>query len=404
MTERALLQVSHPDLMLQRVGGLSVLERQLWTMHRAGLKQVWIGAARPADFARLRLPPGLGIIWSKSPVAAELDCDPPYLALSGDHFLRVETLRYIAQADYPAPVALEDTSGTSVVQVLPSRQERAGSAQRQQLPPGTTCRLERPVATSPALPWLLALGIKSQDGFMARNFDRSLSLAVSRLLLDSFVTPNMMTVASSLIGLCGAAFFLVPTHSMRLSGALLVWLHSVLDGCDGELARIRFQESPLGADLDFWGDNIVHLALFGCLAWGFYKADQSVLPLALGVASAVGTLGSAILNYRERLERRRHPTAKAARAYGIVPALTRIQHILAARDFIYLLVLLAFLDRLYEFMWATAVGSLLFFFMMVYLGRKHDEQANQPHPPREGEAGDSASGHGRGQQHLHSRS
>ena len=407
MTERVLLLVPHPALLSQRAGGLTVLERQLWTLTRAGLKKVWVGAAKPASLAGLRLPPDLEVIWSGSDAAAMTTCEPPYLAVSGDHFIRVDTLRYIAEAQYPAPVALEDAAGVAVVQAVPVRDDHATTVSRQPLPARSTVRLEAPVAHSPALPWLLAVGIKPQDGFMARNFDRYISLAASRLLLDTFVSPNMMTIASSLIGVAGAACFLIPTHAWRLGGALLVWLHSVLDGCDGELARIRFQESPLGADIDFWGDNVVHLALFFCIAWGFYRADQDAWPLVAAAAASVGTLGSAIMNYRGRLERRRNPAAAAAaavqaQATGVVPTLTKIENMLAARDFIYLLVLLAYLNRLYEFMWATAVGSLLFFFMSLYLGGKKSEQVHQPDPPREGQTGSSAPGNGSGHQHLYS--
>ena len=408
MTERALLLVPHPALMLLRAGGMTVVERQLWTLHRAGIKTVWVGAAQPSTSRPLRLPPGLDIRWSGSGAGAELSCEPPYLAVSGDHFLRVETLKYIVQQRYPVAVALEDATGVAVVQAVPARSDRAASLPRQPLPKGSTVYLEAPLTQGPVTAWLLALGGKPADGFMAKNFDRYVSLAASRLLLDTGVTPNMMTVASSLLGLVGAACFLIPTHNWRLLGAVLVLLHSVLDGCDGELARIRFQESNLGADIDFWGDNLVHLALFSCMALGFYRADRTIWPLIAAAAACVGTLGSAVMNYRERLAKRRDPAVAAAleaqaKASGVVPTLTKIENMLAARDFIYLLVALAYFDRLYEFMWASAVGSMLFFAMMLYLGGKHSEQIGQD-PPREGQTGGPAPGNGSGHQHLYSRS
>jgi len=399
MTDNAVLLVARPQLLLETVGGITVIERQLITAQRAGIKRLWIGASRPDEgtLARLRLPEGIELNWSQREASRE--CPTPYLLLSGDHFIRIETLRYVVSAAYRSHVTLDDESGTAVVQVVPYRTDEVPVRQRQPIPRGASVYLDMPVSSGPALSWLLATGTKSQDGFMARNFDRYISLSISRLLLDTKVTPNMMTVISSLIGLIGAAFFLLPNYASRLTGAALVWLHSVLDGCDGELARLRFQESPLGGVLDFWGDNLVHIALFACMAWGFYVADKNIFPLLAGAACIVGTLGSAVLVYRERAGRAGHAPAPAD---PIQSTLTKIENMLAARDFIYVLLVLAYFEKLYEFMWMTAVGSLLFFGMMLYLRGNDNEQTSQPHPSREGKTGDPSAGDGGGHQHIYS--
>ncbi len=92
---------------------------------------------------------------------------------------------------------------------------------------------------------------------MARVFDRNISLAVTRQILDTWIKPNHMTIFSSWIGITGAAQFFYSTRHHELAGAFLIWLHTVLDGCDGEMARLTFRESRWGAWLDFWGDNLV---------------------------------------------------------------------------------------------------------------------------------------------------
>ena len=59
------------------------------------------------------------------------------------------------------------------------------------------------------------------------------------------------------------AFFPVsPPVAGRRSGRCCSCAHSILDGCDGELARLKFQESRWGGILDFWGDNVVHSVIF----------------------------------------------------------------------------------------------------------------------------------------------
>ncbi len=52
--------------------------------------------------------------------------------------------------------------------------------------------------------WLLRSLIKQSEGFMSRHFERHISLAITRRLAVTSVTPNAMTVASLAIGLAGA--------------------------------------------------------------------------------------------------------------------------------------------------------------------------------------------------------
>jgi phosphatidylglycerophosphate synthase len=389
--ERAILWVAHPALVSARIGGMSVLERQLFTASRAGIKNLWIGMHQPDAEALedLRLPDGLTVNWVPKGAAALNECEPPYLGLSADHFVRVETLAHIARQRYPESVSFADASGLGVVSVVSRRDDSAVIRVKQALPEGSYRRLEAPLASDETVSWLMAAGPKSQDGFMARHFDRHISLSVSRRLLDTSVTPNLMTVFSTLLGLLGASLFLGSSRAWYVPGALLVWLHSVLDGCDGELARVRFQESAFGSDLDFWGDNVVHLALFSALGWGFWRTGNGVHTLVLAAVADLGVIASAWTAWQHRRKRRAASAVPVAEAgvtdetsgTGFESRLARLENSLAQRDFIYLLVVLALVDCVYEFLWAAAIGGLLYFAIMLYLRRINDhEQARQPHP------------------------
>ena len=203
-----------------------------------------------------------------------------------------------------------------------------------------------------ALDWLLRSLIKDTEGFMSRHVERRISLAITRRLVGTRVTPNAMTLVSLTIGLFGAPFFLSAEPLQQLLGGLLFLTHSILDGCDGELARLKFQESPTGARLDFWGDNLVHVAVFGCMAVGWSLAAGSLWPLLLGTLAITGTAASAYLVAH------RDGAATAAGPSG------RLADAVANRDFIYLVILLACFGRAHWFLVPVVLGTPIFMMLV----------------------------------------
>jgi len=213
-----------------------------------------------------------------------------------------------------------------------------------------------PLAGSEDVPranrWLFRGLIKQSEGFMSRHVERPISLAITRLLLGTRITPNVMTLVSLSIGLGSATFFLSSDATWQLTGALLFLTHSILDGCDGELARLTFQETKTGAMLDFWGDNIVHVAVFGCMAVGWSLERQSAWPLVAGGVACASTLGVASLLSGKTM---RDETGAAD------PTLAgRLVEALGHRDFIYLVIVLAAFGKAAWFLTATAVGTPIF--------------------------------------------
>lgn len=210
--------------------------------------------------------------------------------------------------------------------------------------------------------------VKDTDGFMARHFDRRISLPISRRLASTSVTPSQVTLLSIAIGLCGAPFFLSAHWSWQTVGALLLLLHSIVDGCDGELARLKFQESRYGGLLDFWGDNVVQAAIFACIAAGWALSAAATWPLWLGAAAIIGTLGSAgVVHWRQlRVKDGSSPvftsvsTAPDDRFVRLLDAASR-------RDFIYFVVVLALFGKSSWFLLLASVGAPLFVFLLVVL-------------------------------------
>jgi phosphatidylglycerophosphate synthase len=196
--------------------------------------------------------------------------------------------------------------------------------------------------------WLLRSLIKDTEGFMSRHFERRVSLAITRRLVSTPITPNAMTLVSLAVGLIGAPFFLSVDPLLQVAGGLLFLIHSILDGCDGELARLKFLESSTGARLDFWGDNLVHVAVFACMAVGWSLATDAGWPLVLGALAVAGTASAALLVSRQ-----------SATASG-----TRLAEAVANRDFIYLVVLLACFGKAHWFLIPVALGTPIFMMLV----------------------------------------
>jgi phosphatidylglycerophosphate synthase len=229
---------------------------------------------------------------------------------------------------------------------------------------------------------LLRALVKDTDGFMAKHVERPISLAISRRLAATPVTPNQMTLISVTIGLMGAPFFLSAQPLWQTLGALLFLAHSILDGCDGELARLKFKESRWGGILDFWGDNVVHSAIFACMATGWSQANGQVWPLFLGAAAVMGTLGSAGFVYWRVMR----PKTGSGPLYTSVAAepgkhFAQTLDALSRRDFIYLVIAMALFGRVDWFLLLTAVGAPIFLFLLVFLAAR--ERATQAAGPNE---------------------
>ena len=168
--------------------------------------------------------------------------------------------------------------------------------------------------------WRLLRGlVKDTDGFMARNVERPISLRIARRFASTAITPNQITLLSVGIGLCGALFFLSAHWFWQTIGALLFLAHSILDGCDGELARLKFHESRFGGIIDYWGDNVVHIAVFACMMLR-KKLDH---PVTIGVTDRIRRIHdhrACVLSLGEAIK---HRPALAHREYICAAAVQR---------------------------------------------------------------------------------
>jgi CDP-alcohol phosphatidyltransferase len=132
--------------------------------------------------------------------------------------------------------------------------------------------------------------LRGDLGLVARWINKRISFRITRYLLVHLpITPNMVTLLAGVVGLYGALLISTGTYDNVLLGFLLAQVQSILDGCDGELARVRLQQSALGEWLDTIVDDLLNLALVLALGLAIWRRGAPVGTKAINVLAG-GTI------------------------------------------------------------------------------------------------------------------
>jgi len=137
-------------------------------------------------------------------------------------------------------------------------------------------------------------------GFVARRFNKPLSIWFTRhVLCRSRITPNQITLFAAALGVLGCALIATGAYGWVVLGLAFEHLQSVLDGCDGELARVRFQQSKLGAWLDTFVDDVLNVLITVAAGVGVWRATGSQAALGCGVAGGAMLVLSNLIIMRD---------------------------------------------------------------------------------------------------------
>ncbi|MBI3769475.1 MAG: CDP-alcohol phosphatidyltransferase family protein [Deltaproteobacteria bacterium] len=363
------------------VAGLRLLERAAFTLVRAGARRLLCIGAPPRGGLRM---PDIATDWVAS---ADASATAAWLARAAASVIGMDAAAIVDRETVVALVAdARDTvlaadghallwraPRARVTDVLPQVVALATAATAADVvrapppfieatswtPPADT--LLRPVhdaaGSRVAARALFARLGRPGDGWFTRLVDRRISRALTRLLLPTGVTPNQVTVASIVVGIVAGVLFATGNRAAAIIGAALFLASTIIDGCDGELARITFRESRFGARLDVVGDNVVHVFLFTGIAAGLYRRDHDPRVavagwlLLVGVIVAMGAVYACIV--------RRRPTTRQRALFEAF----------ASREFAYLLFVLTLAGKLEWFLWVSAAGTYAFVVALLALRR-----------------------------------
>lgn len=130
---------------------------------------------------------------------------------------------------------------------------------------------------------------KTSDGPISLYINRPLSVRLSSLLVNTKITSNTLTIVSFMTALASAVFLSLGSHLYIAIGGIFAQAASILDGCDGEIARLRLKESHYGAWLDSVLDRYSDAAIILGMTAGHYFAFHQPYVWPLGFFALTGT-------------------------------------------------------------------------------------------------------------------
>lgn len=182
-----------------------------------------------------------------------------------------------------------------------ARLVREGAARAVDVGSAWAERATTPVGRSRAFHELFEACRKPVDGIVARHINRHISIFISKRIVGLPITPNMMSAFTFLLGALGAVSAGMGGYWCMLLGAFLMQWNSILDGVDGELARVRFQHSKLGQWIDTVGDDLANCLFYAGLAIGTYPLTYGSIAYGpyLGIGGWIGIVATSLLRVQD---------------------------------------------------------------------------------------------------------
>ena len=314
------------------VGGITVIERQARQLRRAGATHLYA-----IDVVPLTILPDAVEAVNSSQLAALIGADDRVVAISSG--LVVDDRAIAAMLEMQAPAMLVcDAKAPGAVYV--ERIDMATVAAGITVLPGTSVRqlatdlgdwnlesaLVRAAAADPATHRVDFLGLPTYAPARRRHAPLlwarpktlpeaqatggALIAAAQKGCLDwparflhplpenllvgwlapTRITPNMVTLATGVLGVVAGAAF---ATGWLWTGLILALITGPLDGVDGKLARTRCEYSRWG-DLEHLLDKVLEYCWYLCFAWYFSGVQGSALPFAIAALIILPAIAEAV--------------------------------------------------------------------------------------------------------------
>ena len=138
---------------------------------------------------------------------------------------------------------------------------------------------------------------KINDGSISKYINRPISKWITSKIADYPLTPNQISIAVFFISVLSGLIISMEGYFFLLLGALLAQLSSILDGCDGEIARLKLLKSKFGGWFDQVLDRYCDLFIFTGLTFHIYFIHNTLTVFFIGFIAVGGKIISSYTAY-----------------------------------------------------------------------------------------------------------
>jgi phosphatidylglycerophosphate synthase len=148
---------------------------------------------------------------------------------------------------------------------------------------------------------LFRILIKPQDNALTNYLYRPISNPLTRMLVWTPITPNMVSYTTAVTVAIGCWITAQASMSAALLGTVIVLLGSYFDCCDGEIARVKLLSSRFGAWVDTVVDELASIGYMVAIGWHCHLhfgpswfGNLSFDPWKVAIVVSIGTMAWSI--------------------------------------------------------------------------------------------------------------
>jgi phosphatidylglycerophosphate synthase len=235
---------------------------------------------------------------------------------------------------------------------------------------------------------------KPTDNVFAR-LNRRVSVPITLGLCKTPLSPNAVSLLGLVLSILAGVMCAFGGYRWMLAAAFTGWSSSMIDGCDGELARMTFRESAFGCWLESICDDLYYVSIFLGMAVGLARKGDAALMLLVGIIALGGFVLTSIVHL---ILRAKIAAANGGRPSGFARAFeermnalgtdpvarfARTAYKIGTRSTLpYLLVLLAFVGQTRISLVLVAIGAHCYWMLTLYLWWATPPPLAEPSPRR----------------------